>query len=126
MGRGGRGANRILTPGSPIMDDLGATKCDLLPPPSIERPDCGSLPMYLIVLGGGIPGAMLKLSSGGTRLGRALDNGLHLPERSISRHHAFFKIEDGRAWLTDLGSTNGTFVNGERIVEDRPVLLRDG
>ena len=95
------------------MDDSGDTYlCDMIrttgagvaPPPSAS-PD---YPMYLIVLGGGIPGAMLRLSPGGTRLGRAADNTVQLPDASISRYHAFLGLdEEGQVRLTDLGSTNG-------------------
>ena len=89
--------------------------------------DSPALPIYLIVLDGGIPGAMLRLAAGGTRLGRAPDNVLQLPEGSVSRYHAYLKADDdGMVRLTDLGSTNGTYLNGERVAEHTPVVLRDG
>ena len=36
---------------------------------------------------------------------------------SVSRRHARLELREGRLLLTDLGSTNGTFVNGQRVVE---------
>ena len=69
-----------------------------------------SLPMYLIMVNGGIPGAMLRLTAEGTRLGRAVDNTYPLPEGSVSRHHALFTVDpQGVVRLSDLASINGTF-----------------
>jgi two-component system cell cycle response regulator len=112
------------------MDDNGATHlCDLIaasgqaaaPPPPAQHP------MYLVVLSGGIPGSMLRLSAGGSRLGRSADNTIQLPDSSISRYHAFLGAdEEGQVRLTDLGSTNGTFLNGRRLPEDTPVHVQDG
>ena len=83
--------------------------------------------MYLIVLSGGIPGAMLRLSTGGSRLGRSADNTIQLPDASISRYHAFLGSDDeGQVRLTDLGSTNGTFLNSRRLPENTPVHVQDG
>ena len=117
-----------LNPGQ-TMDENGATNIfdtPILPPTSdaIEPPP---QPMYLIILSGGIPGAMIRLAPGGTRIGRAPDNALQLPEGSVSRYHAHIKVDDdGMVRLTDLGSTNGTYIDGERIAEHTPVVLRDG
>lgn len=84
-------------------------------------------PMYLVLLSGGIPGAMIRLSPGGNRLGRATDNTIQLPDGSISRYHAFLGIdEEGQVRLTDLGSTNGSFLNGRRLPENTPVRVQDG
>ena len=82
---------------------------------------------YLIVLSGGIPGAMLPLGRGENWVGRSLDNSLQIPDASVSRHHALLYIDaEGLAWLSDQCSTNGTFVNGERLEEEQPRLLQDG
>ena len=42
----------------------------------------------------------------------------------VSRRHAEVRSEDGHHWLRDLGSTNGTFINGERV--DGEQVLRPG
>lgn len=48
-------------------------------------------------------------------IGRSPDNDLALVEPSVSQRHAEIVYEDGRWWVRDLGSTNGTVVSGERI-----------
>ena len=56
-------------------------------------------------------------------IGREPDNSVCLRDRTVSRHHAKMRLEGERYWLVDLGSTNGTHVNGERISR---VELADG
>jgi Protein of unknown function (DUF3662)/FHA domain len=58
-----------------------------------------------------------------TILGRGTDCDLRLVDPGVSRHHAELRIEDGQVVLVDLGSTNGTFVNGQPV---RRVVLTDG
>ena len=56
-------------------------------------------------------------------LGRGTDCDLRLVDPGVSRHHAEIRVEDGEVVLVDLGSTNGTFVNGQPV---RRVTLTDG
>jgi two-component system, cell cycle response regulator len=99
----------------------------------LALPSSPRLPMYLILVRGGMTGSMFRLSPGENRLGRAHENAILLHERSISRHHALFEVDadgdgdvDGDVWLSDLGSTNGTFLNGPPLDAHAPVRLRDG
>jgi serine phosphatase RsbU (regulator of sigma subunit) len=48
-------------------------------------------------------------------VGRSSPADLVLPEARLSREHARFSIVDGVVWVEDLGSTNGTSVNGKRV-----------
>lgn len=58
----------------------------------------------------------VRLEAGPATIGRGSDNTLFLREQGLSRHHARLEIgEDGSAVLQDLGSTNGTFLDGARI-----------
>jgi hypothetical protein len=50
-------------------------------------------------------------------VGRGLNNDIILEDTRVSRHHAQLRYRSRRFWVADLGSTNGTFVNGERITE---------
>jgi len=57
------------------------------------------------------------------RIGRQADNDLVVTDPGVSRHHAEVTSERGTCTLRDLGSTNGTLVNGTRVGEH---VLRDG
>ncbi|MEM8757886.1 MAG: FHA domain-containing protein [Planctomycetota bacterium] len=48
-------------------------------------------------------------------VGREKDALLRIPARSVSRQHCEFLVEDGRLTVKDLRSSNGTFVNRERV-----------
>jgi len=48
-------------------------------------------------------------------IGRSSDNGLVLRDGRASRHHARIDVRRGSLVLTDLGSTNGSWVNDRRI-----------
>ena len=58
------------------------------------------------------------------RLGRETDNDLVIPDGKVSRHHARIERQGTQYQITDLGSSNGTLVNGERIAA--PTALADG
>lgn len=48
-------------------------------------------------------------------VGRSPDNALRIDSRAVSRRHSKFSCRDGQLILTDLGTTNGTMLNGQRI-----------
>ena len=50
---------------------------------------------------------------------------LVVPERQVSRHHARIRQESGRLVLEDLGSKNGTFVNGHQVAGPTPLINGD-
>jgi len=83
--------------------------------------------LYLIIVRGGIPGTMLRLGQKTSSLGRSAENTFQFHDSTVSRRHAVLSIDPaGAAWLMDLGSTNGTFVNGWRIATQTPVQAGDG
>lgn len=65
-----------------------------------------------------------SLQPGDNLLGRAEDCLVVLPSPRVSRRHARVRVAGGRATVEDLGSTNGTFVSGQRVAQPRE--LRDG
>jgi Protein of unknown function (DUF3662)/Inner membrane component of T3SS, cytoplasmic domain len=68
-------------------------------------------------------GSTYELRTPVTLLGRGTDCDLRLVDTGVSRHHAELRVEDDQVVLVDLGSTNGTFVNGQPV---RRVALTDG
>lgn len=91
---------------------------------SIERlPVEGEKNAYILFLSGPLVGKLQLLKEGATILGRAPDVQIVINDNRISRHHLEIHVSSGEARLRDLGSTNGTFVNGKRAKEH---LLMDG
>ncbi len=66
----------------------------------------------------------IPLFEGENIVGRAPDAAVWLDIPGVSRQHANIRLEGGRATIEDLGSKNGTFVGGERLIAPR--LLNEG
>ena len=67
-------------------------------------------------------GETTQLSPGTTTLGREADNDIILDEAAVSRKHAEIVTSEADCHLIDLDSTNGTFVNRQKIGEDKYLL----
>lgn len=78
----------------------------------------------LWVVAGVHRGKTFRIAGADVRLGRATDNDVQFPDRSVSRHHCQIRREGEKWWIEDLGSTNGTFVSGLAVL--RPKLLQHG
>ena len=59
-------------------------------------------------------------------VGRHQDAEILLQSTDISRKHAALLFRDDHIWVKDLKSTNGTFVNGERVEQEQEIELHDG
>lgn len=71
--------------------------------------------------------AQLNSNEARAGLGRSHDNALCLNDSTVSSFHAAFTLTlNGTLWLTDLGSSNGTFVNEVRLGEGDKVIVRAG
>lgn len=80
--------------------------------------------MGLIVEQGQQAGQRYALTAPALTMGRGADNDLVLEEPAASRHHARLERTSQGWQLIDLASTNGTFVNGQKLVSHDPYLLR--
>lgn len=92
------------------------------PRPQPQRQPARTGPATLVLLNDGQPVKTLPIERR-IRIGRQADNDLVVVDPGVSRHHAEVINESGTCTLHDLGSTNGTYVNGAVASEH---VLRDG
>jgi serine phosphatase RsbU (regulator of sigma subunit) len=79
---------------------------------------------YLVAISGADAGKRIEIADAAFTIGRNPDQTLVIAEQSVSRRHARISIVNDAAVVEDLGSTNGTFVDGVRLQEPRK--LNDG
>ncbi len=78
------------------------------------------LPLALRFISGKYQGGEFPLpQQGEIVIGRSSELDMVLVEDMVSRRHARITVEDGEVFLEDLGSTNGSFVNGEKITKTK-------
>ena len=83
------------------------------------------VPLFVVIEPKQHRGATYTLSSV-LAIGRLEDNDIVIDDDSfISSHHARIEIRPEGAWVMDLGSTNGCFVNGQRVADERSVRKGD-
>jgi pSer/pThr/pTyr-binding forkhead associated (FHA) protein len=87
------------------------------------KSELGDQPV-LIAQTGNLDGSRWVLDSDELIIGRGGECGLVVPDRQISRHHARIRRDDRGYILEDLGSKNGTHLNG--VLIEGPELLQDG
>lgn len=81
------------------------------------------MPMF-VIKEGEMSGQSWILDQDTIIIGRGADCDIVIPERQISRHHAQVERRNRGYLLIDLGSKNGTYVNGQEV--NQPYLLQDG
>lgn len=59
------------------------------------------------------------------KLGSSSENDIVIQEKTISKHHAVFLLEDGEAYIYDSGSSNGSFINGMELKHREIAQLND-
>jgi hypothetical protein len=69
---------------------------------------------------------LIMLPLGVTTVGRGEINDLRINDPKASRLHAKLIVEEGQIEVTDLGSTNGTYINHERLTSNQPRFLKPG
>jgi pSer/pThr/pTyr-binding forkhead associated (FHA) protein len=71
----------------------------------------------LVILTQGLTGRAHELSVDRTTIGRVEDNLFQIAEASVSSHHCEVHLRGDEVLIRDLNSTNGTFINNEKITE---------
>lgn len=79
----------------------------------------------ILVTGGPLVGMSIPLSGRDVILGRSPASTLVLSDEFVSSRHARLRLQGDQWWIDDLGSSNGTFVDDERIAEPRAVGVGD-
>ena len=77
-----------------------------------------------VMRSGPTPGVTFPLEGDQLIIGRDPSNHIAINDAEISRKHSRLSFQGGKYVLEDLGSTNGTFVNGQRLAG--PVVLKPG
>ena len=71
----------------------------------------------LVVLSAGMTGRTQELKVDKTTIGRVEDNTFQIAEPSVSSHHCEVVLRGTEVLVRDLNSTNGTYINGEKVTE---------
>jgi pSer/pThr/pTyr-binding forkhead associated (FHA) protein len=72
----------------------------------------------LVLLSAGLTGRSYELKVDKATVGRVEDNTFQIAEPSISSHHCEILLRGADVVVKDLNSTNGTFINGERVTAE--------
>lgn len=110
----------VPTPGQPSPRELESPP----PPPRRTRRPRGE-PRVLSIVQGAQTGESAELAAGTVLIGRGADCQLLLDDDYVSTRHARVVTADGGVYVEDLGSTNGTYVNGARITAPTTISLSD-
>ncbi|HEV3140291.1 MAG TPA: FHA domain-containing protein, partial [Vicinamibacterales bacterium] len=89
-----------------------------LPSAIVGGADHGGIKVKLLGRTGSVAGRDIAVPAQ-LRIGAAEDNDFRIVVRGVSRHHARIVRDGGQYWLEDAGSTNGTFLNGQRVTRER-------
>jgi hypothetical protein len=89
-------------------------------PPRPARPGRGT-PRFLVVTEGGLAGTSIDLTDQQITMGRANDATLVLNDDYASTYHARIFPQDGQWLVEDLGSTNGTYLDRQKVARPTPV-----
>ncbi|HEX2950052.1 MAG TPA: FHA domain-containing protein [Armatimonadota bacterium] len=81
--------------------------------------------LWLLDLTGEHVERVYELSDEQVLIGRRDDCAVCLSGNTISRRHAQIRHEDGQFYLSDMGSTNGTMLNGETLIGEEQLRDRD-
>jgi pSer/pThr/pTyr-binding forkhead associated (FHA) protein len=90
--------------------------------PQAERKGVAKIDARLKILGGPSSGQLTPIFQGKLIIGREEDCHLRIQSEFLSRHHCVLLLDEYTLRIRDLGSKNGTFVNGRRIGSEELIL----
>jgi pSer/pThr/pTyr-binding forkhead associated (FHA) protein len=91
------------------------------PPAPPRRPRSRGTPQQMVVTAGPLAGTSLGLTDAQITIGRADDATLVLTDDYASTRHARLFPQDGQWIVEDLGSTNGTYLDRQKVTQPTPV-----
>ena len=91
-------------------------------PPRPAKPGRGT-PRFLVVTEGALAGVSIDLADQQVTMGRANDATLVLNDDYASTYHARIFPQDGQWLVEDLGSTNGTYLDRQKVARPTPVQV---
>lgn len=113
-----------LTTGILRTDDTDFANGDVETSDGISQGDLEPGTALLVAVRGPNHGAKFLLDRELTTVGRHPNSDIFLDDITVSRRHAEFRREAVDFWVKDVGSLNGTYVNGERA-EERQIVTGD-
>ena len=105
----------------PNADPKGTVSLQAMPPEQVASGT--GFAALLSFESGPFAGRIVALPNQMVSIGRAPDNDVVVGDPATSGHHGRIEMRAGSFWISDLGSTNGTLVNGEPVIEKQ---LSDG
>lgn len=95
---------------------MAEEKTEITKPTDVDLLNLAKKP-FLIVMSGNDIGKKYPVSQAEIIIGRSMDAQIVVKENNVSRRHSRLTFKNGKAMVEDLGSTNGTFVNSEKITQ---------
>ena len=109
----------------PLPHQPGAQELEQPVPPQKKTKRTRGAPRVLTITQGGQAGQSAELADGVILIGRGADAQLNLDDDYVSTRHARVVSGENGIYVEDLGSTNGSYVNGQRITAPTTVTLSD-
>lgn len=109
-------------PKQPVEAGAASPGAGVAPDPQLERP---LVYLRLRAESGPARGSIFTVDGAGATIGRTSENPIPIADGKLSRQHARVIYDDGTFWLLDMESTNGTFLNYQRLTTRRQLQAGD-
>lgn len=110
-----------------MSDDKNVTQVitDIRKALSSSEEEAKQKPACLLAVGGDLNGSIFNLEMGETTVGRNPDCTISLDFHGVSRRHFSINVEESQVTVTDLGSSNGTYLNNQKLTEETQLKRGD-